>query len=59
MASNPMQRKSRVSFILGMVVALLIAAMVVALLYMKIKAQKEEIDGYKSLMTNVYVLNHL
>ena len=57
MASNPMQRKSRISFILGMIVALLIASAVVALLFMRIKSQNEEIENFKSLMTTVYVLN--
>ena len=57
MASNPMQRKSRISFILGMIVALLIASAVVALLFMRIKSQNEEISKLNALMTKVYVLN--
>lgn len=59
MATNPMQKKSRISFILGMLVMLIIASLVVALLYMKIKNQEKELkeyqEAYKS--SEVYVLN--
>ena len=47
MATNPMQKKSRISFILGMLVMLIIASLVVAFLYLKIKKQNEEINQYK------------
>ena len=57
MATNPMQRKSRISFILGMLVMLIIAALVVAFLYMKIKNQETEIQKYKLASSFVYVLN--
>lgn len=56
MASNPMQRKARNSFLLGMFLTLLITGAIIALLIMqlmnKIKKEKEEL----SLMTNAYVL---
>ena len=57
MATNPMQKKSRISFMLGMLLMLIIAAAVVAMLYMKIKDQQEEIQKYKTSTTNVYVLS--
>ena len=37
MASNPMQRQARNSFLLGMVLTLIIAAIIVALIFMQIK----------------------
>ena len=37
MVSNPMQRKSRNSFLLGMVVALLISGIVIAALFLMLK----------------------
>ncbi len=56
MASNPMQRKARNSFLLGVFITMIIAALVIAfLLYMmyKQKAEKEEIENDK---VTVYVL---
>ena len=43
MAMNPMQRKIRNSFLFGFLVAVIIAAVVVVLLYMRVKGLKEEI----------------
>ena len=43
MAMNPMQRKIRNSFLFGFLVAVIIAAVAVALLYMRVKGLKEEI----------------
>ena len=57
MATNPMQRKTRNAFILGMLLTLVIAAAIIALLYMKIQNQKKELDQYVQSMTSVYVLN--
>ncbi len=57
MATNPMQRKSRNAFLLGMIITLLIAAAVVALLYMKISNQKKELEKYETTTREVYVLN--
>ena len=49
MVSNPMQRKARNSFLLGMLVMLLISGVVIALLFMqlmnKIKAEQEELKA--------------
>lgn len=56
MATNPMQRKSRISFLLGMLVMLVIAALVIVLLYMRIQSQQKELAEYKKT-TKVFVLN--
>ena len=56
MASNPMQRKARNSFLLGVFITMIIAAIVIAfLLYMmyKQKTENEEIENDK---ITVYVL---
>ena len=57
MATNPMQRKARNSFLLGMLVMLLITGIVIAILFMqlmnKTKAEQEELRA----RVNVYVLN--
>ena len=42
MAMNPMQRRSRNSFFIGFLVALILMALVVAALVMKMKAINEE-----------------
>ena len=57
MATNPMQRKTRNAFFLGVVAMLLIAAIVVALLYVKISNQNKEINKYKLETAMVYILN--
>lgn len=49
MATNPMQRKARNSFLLGMLVMLLISGIIIALLFMqlmnKIKKEKEDLNA--------------
>lgn len=57
MAINPMQRRARNSFLIGMVVALIISAAPIAFLFMQTKNLQEEINKSKSLLTSVYVLN--
>ena len=57
MATNPMQRKSRISFLLGMLVMLVIAALVIAFLYMQIQNKDKELAQYKQTARTVYVLN--
>ena len=57
MATNPMQRQARVSFLLGVVFMLLIAAAVVAFLFMQINKLKKEIEQNKQSVRSVYVLN--
>ena len=57
MATNPMQRKSRNAFLLGLIIALIIGAGVCALLYMRIRSLNEELEAVSLTMNNVYVLN--
>ena len=56
MATNPMQRQARNSFLLGMVVTLVIAGLIVALLFMQIKKLNEKIKTDEAAVKNVYVL---
>ena len=56
MASNPMQRQARNSFLLGMVVTLIIAAIIVALLFMQIKNLNKKLNEEKAATKSVYVL---
>ena len=56
MASNPMQRQKRVSFLLGMLTMLIIAALVIGLLLMIIINMKKEQDEAKQNERAVYVL---
>lgn len=57
MASNPMQRKSRNSFLLGVIVTLLIAGVVIAMLLLMLKQKTEELNAKEALITEVYSLN--
>lgn len=56
MASNPMQRQARNSFLLGMVIAILIAAVIIAILFIQMKKVQDENSAYKASLTRVYVL---
>lgn len=56
MASNPMQRQKRVSFLLGMLVMLIIAAIVIALLFMQLINLKKEQDAMKAAERTVYLV---
>ena len=44
MAMNPMQRKSRNSFLLGMVLTLLITSVIIAFLFLQVTKLKQEAD---------------
>ena len=57
MAVNPMQRKSRNSMLIGLVIGLVIAAGVGALLFMQIKKLNETIDKENASKQSVYVLS--
>lgn len=57
MASNPMQRQKRVSFLLGMLVMLIIAAIVIALLFMQLINLKKEQDEIKAAQRTVYIVS--
>ncbi len=56
MASNPMQRQKRVSFLLGMLTMLIIAALVIGFLVMQLINLKKEQDEAKASERAVYVL---
>lgn len=57
MATNPMQRRARNSFLLGMVITILIASAPIVFLYMRTRTLQEDIDKSKALLTSVYVLS--
>lgn len=57
MATNPMQRQARNSFLLGMVITLVIAAAIVTLLFMQIKKLNEQIKSKEMAVVQVYTLN--
>ena len=57
MAINPMQRKARNSFLLGMLLMLVIAGAVVALLVLQLKNYKDEELAEQQASVNIAVLN--
>ena len=57
MASNPMQRQKRVSFLLGMLVMVIIAAIIIALLFMQLINLKKAQDAAKAAERTVYVVS--
>ena len=57
MATNPMQRKARNSFLLGMLVMLLIAGVIIAFLFIQLMNKTKQEQEELKLSTNVYVLN--
>lgn len=57
MASNPMQRKSRNSFILGVLIAVLVMGAIVAVLLLKIKNMQAKEDERLANLIKVYALN--
>lgn len=57
MATNPMQRKARTSFLLGMVITLLITGLVIAFLLMQLMNIKNKEKEEKLLMIDACVLN--
>jgi len=56
MASNPMQRKSRNAFLLGIIVTLIITGAVIALLFLQLKQKNDEIKAEQMARVNVYTL---
>ena len=56
MASNPMQRKSRNSFLLGMILTLLITGVIIALLFLQLKKKTEQLNAELNAKVNVYTL---
>ncbi len=57
MASNPMQRKSRNSFLLGMIITLLITGIVIAFLFLQLKQKSDELKAELDAKVLVYALN--
>lgn len=57
MATNPMQRKARMSLVLGIFLGLLIGGAVIVLLFMKLKGYQDKEKQDLSNMADVYVLN--
>lgn len=56
MAMNPMQRKSRNSFLLGMVLTLLITSIIIAFLFLQLTKLKQEADELEKSYVTAYVL---
>lgn len=56
MAMNPMQRKSRNSFLLGMVLTLLITSVIIAFLFLQVTKLKQEADELEASYVTAYVL---
>ena len=57
MASNPMQRKTRNSFLLGIIVTLFITGAVIVLLLSMLKQKDEELKAEQQAKKSVYVLS--
>ena len=55
MATNPMQRKARNSFLLGMLLMLIIAGVIIAFLAMQLINKMKEENQEKLEMVSVYV----
>ncbi len=58
MASNPMQRKARNSFLLGMLLTLIVTGAAIAFLVMQLMQIKKAEQEEAKLMTTVYVLKN-
>ena len=56
MASNPMQRKTRNSFLLGVIITLLIASIAIGFLFMQLKQKNDELNAEIQAKQNIYVL---
>ena len=57
MASNPMQRKARNSFLLGMLLMLIISGTIIAFLFLQLKNYKDKEIAEKNARQKVAVLN--
>ena len=56
MATNPMQRKSRNSFLLGMLLMLVICGCIIGLLFMQLKNYRDKEEADKKASVSIYVL---
>lgn len=57
MATNPMQRKARISFILGMLVMLLISSVIIGFLFMQLMQKNKKEEEEQAQNAKAYVLN--
>ena len=57
MASNPMQRKARNSFLLGMIITLLITGAIIVFLFLQLNQQIQARKEMEAQKVNVYTLN--
>ena len=57
MASNPMQRKARNSFLLGMLITLIVTGLIIALLFIQLKNYKEKEQEEIANSVKIYVLS--
>lgn len=57
MATNPMQRQARTSFLLGMIITLVITGAIIALLFMRMRNLSQELKAKELATVQVYVLN--
>ena len=57
MASNPMQRKSRNSFLIGVVITLIIATVPIFFLFRQLQSKTDELNTELNAKKYVYVLN--
>ena len=53
---NPMQKKARISFLLGILITLLITGVVIVLLFLYTDKLKKQIQTYDDSLTSIYVL---
>ena len=56
MATNPMQRKARQSFLLGAITTLLVCVVIIVFLFMQMNNMKKELNSETQLKNKVYVL---
>lgn len=56
MPSNPIQRKTRNAFLLGIVVALLVAGVIIVMLFLMLKQKNDELLAEQAAKINVYTL---
>ena len=57
MATNPMQRKTRISFLMGVLITLIIAGGIIAFLFIQMKGLQEKLEEQKASRTEVVILN--
>ena len=57
MAVNPMQRKTRISFLIGVLITLLVTGVVIVLLFLKVNSLQKDIDAEQAKKKKIYVLN--